>query len=34
MFPTTSGGYSFTVAFANEEATRRPMAASRRPFLL
>ena len=25
MFPTTSGGYSFTVALADEEATRRLM---------
>src|SRR5664280_830574 len=25
MFPTTSGGYSFTVALADEEATRRMM---------
>ena len=25
MFPTSSGGYSFTVALANEEATRALM---------
>ena len=25
MFPLTSGGYSFTVALADEEATRRLM---------